>query len=202
MLSTGVGVAGWHNNPDFTYQWTRDGQPIPGENSNSTQLTEYRDAQGNVTNPNGDDDHQIGCTVIGSNDIGASNPNTSLPVHAVDRAPRLVFTTPQIGRIPDDPNAPYDPLKQTLTCSPSQWYDDYGQYQFQWVRHSLSGDVPIAGATTSRYRPTTNDIGRSLLCQVTNTNPAGSTVAISGSGFNINIADGLHDVDVPPGGAR
>lgn len=63
---------------------------------------------------------------------------------------------------------------QNLTCTQGTW--TYGQtYAFQWLRNGAN----IAGATNSVYALVGADSGTNASCQVTATNPAGSTVANS-----------------------
>jgi hypothetical protein len=190
-ISTGPGVPGWHNNPSFAYQWTRNGVNIPGSVAKlaTYRLTRYRAANGSVTNPVGDGDHNIGCRVTGSNDVGSSAPIAAPPVHAVDGVP-IDHNVPIVTVTRDDPTNP-DPLKETLACSPGTWYEDYGEFQYQWLRNG----APIAGATATSYRPVEDDYGRKISCQVTDGNPAGrSRPAVSGT-ILVALPQGVNDID-------
>jgi hypothetical protein len=59
----------------------------------------------------------------------------------------------------------------TLTCTNGTWSYVPTTYTYQWLR----GGAQIAGATFSTYVLVAADSGRSVLCQVTATNTAGST---------------------------
>jgi hypothetical protein len=188
-ISTGPGVRGWHNNPDFTYQWLRNGQPIPGATFPTHRVTLYRGTDGTVVNPSGDGDHLIGCRVTGSNDVGSSGEVPATPVHAVDRRP-VNYSLPEIQVTRDSPSDS-DPLKETLDCSAGRWYDDYGEFQFQWLRNG----APIAGQTTTSYRPTFDDYGRKIACQVTDGNPAGRSQPAVSDPVLIKLPPGLNDIN-------
>lgn len=188
-MSSQIGVPGWHNAPDFTYQWIRNGQAIPGATHQTYQTTIYRIGS-QVIDQNGDGDHLIGCRVRGVNDIGSSGEYPAPGVHVVDNTPRN-YQAPNVQVIRDSTSDP-DPLKETLVCVPGAWYDDYGQYATQWLRNG----APVAGAVTSRYRPVQADYGRRLACQVTATNPAGpSSPALSGPVL-IALPVGVADIQI------
>jgi hypothetical protein len=81
----------------------------------------------------------------------------------------------------------------TLSASPGNWSRQPTGYTYQWQRCLLGGVcVPILGATTASYTPTTVDYGASLDVVVTATNATGSTPASSA----VTAAVGL------PGGAQ
>lgn len=79
--------------------------------------------------------------------------------------------------------------KSTLTCSPGSWTPATGGLtpglSYQWLR----GGLPIVGATSSTYSPVTSsstnppttvgDAGASIQCQVTGTNSAAATTAVT-----------------------
>lgn len=59
----------------------------------------------------------------------------------------------------------------TVTVDPGHWAPRSARLSFQWLRES----APIAGATSSRYRLTTDDLGQQLQVQVTGTIPGNVT---------------------------
>jgi hypothetical protein len=69
-------------------------------------------------------------------------------------------------------------LGQVLSCSQGTWSGSLPQtFAYQWLRDS----TPIAGATSAGYTVTTADQGHQLSCQLTASNLAGSTAAMSNS---------------------
>ena len=65
----------------------------------------------------------------------------------------------------------------TVTCTTGTWTQNPTGYTYRWL---LNGQ-PIAGQTAATYTIGLFDSGQRLTCQVTATNAAGSTSAISGS---------------------
>jgi hypothetical protein len=171
----------WDNSPSFTYQWTRSGLgAIPGATGPTYTLTRYRDDTGHVVDPNGDGNHTIACQITGTNDLGSSAPVSVGGVLAIDGTP-FPLDYPHIDVARDAPSDS-NPLKQTFTCSPGRWYDDYSapgadpyRYTFEWSRNGAI----IAGATDQHYRPVSADYGRQLSCRATVYNPAGHTTTTS-----------------------
>lgn len=64
---------------------------------------------------------------------------------------------------------------QTLTCSEGSWSGSPTSLAYSWLR----GGVPIAGQTGSTYVVQEADRGQTIACQVTASNTAGATSAIS-----------------------
>lgn len=160
---------GWHNNPDFSYEWTNNGTAIDGATGPTYVPTAYR--AGAITIPDGDGDHDIACVVRGTNDLG-STVGASVSVHVVDGPPIPVEGggAPTITVTPDNPASPSS-LAETLSCSTGEFLEGGGQYAYQWLRN----ETPISGATDATYRVTVEDLGRDMSCETTDTNIAGTS---------------------------
>jgi hypothetical protein len=66
-----------------------------------------------------------------------------------------------------------------LTASRGTWLGTAPiSYAYQWLR-CLSACIPIAGATSSSYIPTTDDLGATIVASVTAANAAGSLEALA-----------------------
>jgi hypothetical protein len=63
----------------------------------------------------------------------------------------------------------------TLSCSPGSWTGTALTFGYQWLRDR----VPIPGATATTYTIQNADVGHFVACEVTASNPAGSSWAIS-----------------------
>jgi hypothetical protein len=59
----------------------------------------------------------------------------------------------------------------TVTADPGRWSPRSARLRYQWLR----ADLPIAGATSSRYTLTADDLGQQLQVQVTGTIPGNVT---------------------------
>ncbi len=64
---------------------------------------------------------------------------------------------------------------QQLVCSQGTWGSDPTTFTYQWRRDGQA----IAGATSQIHTLTADDAGKTLTCEVTATNPAGSTSVTS-----------------------
>jgi len=70
-------------------------------------------------------------------------------------------------------------LGGTLTATQGSWSNGATGYAYQWLRCTNAGCVQIAGATASRYRIVTADLGRWIEVSVTASNDAGHAVSLS-----------------------
>jgi hypothetical protein len=70
---------------------------------------------------------------------------------------------------------------QQLTANPGTWSGPTGTYAYAWARCDSSGSscLPISGANTGSFKPTTAEIGARLRVTVTSSNKNGSAVATS-----------------------
>jgi serine protease len=132
----------------YSYQWNRNGTPIPAAQAVGYQL-QPADVGAALT-----------VTVTGSRFFGASVSLTSAPTARV--APATV-------------TAPYDPVISgqaieggVLTANPGAWQPAPVSLSYQWLR----AGAPIPGAVTSTYTVTADDMGKTLAVRVTGTKDA------------------------------
>jgi hypothetical protein len=118
--------------------------------------------------------------------VTATNPDPGSPVTAVS-APTAVVTAVTNPVNTAEPVISGSPVEgSTLTTSTGTWTGTGITYAYQWVRCEADGGLPdgsncptIAGATSSSYTLTSDEIGKRLRVQVTASNSAGSTAATS-----------------------
>lgn len=166
----------WTNNPDFTYQWVRDGFVIAGETGQT-----YTTRTGPL--PTGDADNRIHCSVTATNDLG-SGGNSAADVHVVSRVP-VNITAPTVSV--DGSNS--RPVGRVATCNPGAWVINDNNYVYAWDRNGS----PIGGATGRTYTTTSDDLGVDINCRVASVNAAGT------SGF---VASPAVTLKLPPGTER
>lgn len=149
----------WTAEPtSFARQWLRDGAPVAG-------------ATGTTYVPTiADEGRQITVEVLASTIAGPSPPARSgavgvpLPGAPVSLERPVVSGPGLVG--------------EALSCAQGAWSGErISSYAYRWLR---SGD-PIPGATTASYTLAEGDVGRGIGCEVTATNPGGSTAAQSGA---------------------
>lgn len=150
---TTCGTGEWANAGEFTFEWTVDASFA---------------ADGERYTPRaGDRNRQLLCRITGSNDVGRSEVVSSQPIRVIATVPKLMYlpkiTIRSYGMKPTD---------RTGECSTGSWMDDFGQYRFQWYRE----DSPIPGATGQNYNVGVDDLGGTITCGVTSTNPLGASV--------------------------
>jgi Ca2+-binding RTX toxin-like protein len=122
---------------------------------------------------------RVQVTATNGQGSAAQNSESSAPVIAL---PVKLRATPQIlgGNVVDTP----------LSLTAGTWDGSMPiTFTYSWRRCNPIGDpttcVQIAGATTSTYTPTVQDIGFSIRVWITGTNLAGSDVAITNHTFPI-----------------
>jgi hypothetical protein len=141
--------------PTISYQWTREGEAIPG--ATAAQYAVVSSDRG----------RSLACRVKGSNLPEGSETVWSATVRIPGERPHDLIAPQVTG----DPT-----LGQTLTCVPGVWGGHPPPVlSYQWLR---SG-APIAGATSSSYRISPADQGQLLSCNVAATNSEGSSEAES-----------------------
>jgi hypothetical protein len=148
----------WTGNPEpnFAYQWLRDGTPISGATSRLYTVQTFDQA------------HALVCEVTASNFKGSVTvPSPPFEVPAETPAnvePPNIFGTPSVGSI--------------LSCEAGLWTGyPKPEFKYRWLR----GEEAIEGATSSSYTVQAADRGQALRCEVTGTNPAGVASARSAS---------------------
>jgi hypothetical protein len=141
----------WTGSPEFTFEWLRDGAPIPGQVGQTYTLTEA------------DAGHSIICRVTGKNGAGSSQaesnalvPTPAAPANGTPSIPSSAVTG------------------TTIKCEPGSW-SGAPSFSFEWLRDGSA----IAGAHAQTYTIPDGDAGHSLVCRVTATNAGGAAHALS-----------------------
>lgn len=176
-----AGVGNWNGAfpITFTYQWKRcdASDPLNGPCVNIAGATSSF-----YTPANADVGSRLRVQVTATNSQGSASQNSEATAPVIAVAPK-VTTTPQIS---DD-----SPVVDTpLTLGAGVWSGSTPiAFTYSWRRCNPVGDiascVPISGATTSTYTPTTQDIGFSLRVWITGANPAGTDTAITNHTFPV-----------------
>lgn len=149
----------WSGGPDLSASWLRGGAVIP-----NVQTLTYRLAEE-------DRRHRIACEITAANDVGSAPPARSTNDLLAVGAPPAARSNPSI-QLARTGSRPTD---VRLTCGTGTWDEDYGQYDYRWLRASAE----IAGATGSTYDAAAADLGQDLRCVVFSTNPAGRSEGAS-----------------------
>lgn len=145
----------WINSPtSYTFQWNRNGSPIPSATTSTYVLVSADSAAG------------ITCVVTATNAFGSSSATSNIITAntyaaPVNSSPPLISGTTTIGSV--------------LTSTFGGWLNSPTSYAFQWNRNGS----PIASATTSTYTLVQADSASAITCVVTATNAFGSTPSTS-----------------------
>jgi hypothetical protein len=172
LLSCGAGS--WENvsstpahSSPFSYQWDRNGIPIPSASGDTYRAT-AEDRGGLIScvvtayNYNSETKEEVSEYEESSNSIRIEGEQTSGPVN---KELPVVSGTPAVG--------------QVLSCSTGAWGGSPAPtYTFQWLRN---GNTLGSKATGSGYEVTAEDEGQALSCAVTASNSAGKATATSAS---------------------
>lgn len=179
FLTASVGTWSGSAPISFAYQWKRCDASDP-LNGACVAIPGATSSFYTVANADAGSRLRVQVTATNSQGTAAQNSESSAVVVAV--GPK-VTVTPQIS---DD-----SPVVDTpLTLSAGTWIGSTPiAFTYSWRRCNPVGDpascVPIDGATTTDYTPTTADIGFSLRVWITGANPAGSDIAITNHTFPV-----------------
>lgn len=130
----------------LTYQWNRNGAPIVGA-ADSTYTLTVADLGSVVT-----------ASVTGS--LHGYLPRTVTSSETSTVLPGLL-----VSNVPDVAGAAVN--DSVLSASPGSWAPTDISFSYRWLRDG----VPIAGATFSTYRLTTDDVGKAVSVSVTGEKP-------------------------------
>jgi Ca2+-binding RTX toxin-like protein len=151
----------------YTYQWRR----CNASGQDCTDIAGARSSSYSITSA--DVGFRLGVNVRATNGAGSATEfalsSGSIESLAPDNTTRPTISgTPRVG--------------STLSGSNGTWTGTQPiTFSYQWMRCDTDGDncADIAGATTNRYVPTTADVGRSLVIEVTGKNSGGTTSEVS-----------------------
>ncbi len=129
---------GWRPRPVLTYQWLRDGVPMPDASGPTYQLRGR------------DIGHRVSVQVTGSRDGYASRQQVTLARGPVGEGRLDPSPKPTISGTPA--------VDGYLTASAGEWGPAPATFAWQW----FSDGRPIRGATDSSYRLTVSDLGQRI----------------------------------------
>jgi hypothetical protein len=164
--------------PTFTYQWQRcnsDGSGcanIPGATTSSYTIVAA------------DAGKKLQITVRATNTAGV-NTVTTLAADVVVANPPLNSTVPSVTGLAR--------VGSVLSATTGTWTGTLPiTYTYQWRRCDTNGEncANITGATASTYIPTTTDVGRTILVQVSATNSGGVATAESSETSTVTTSTG------------
>jgi surface antigen len=145
--------------PSFEYRWLRGASQIAAATSEGYEVQPA------------DEGHALVCEVRAANDAGSA-ALTSTPV--------------QVATLPENMSPPQvlgsAKVASTLECAHGSWEGSPApSFSYQWRRNGLA----VAMATEATYAIQAADEGRTLSCEVTATNTAGSQTAPSSNGVAV-----------------
>ncbi len=160
----------WESFPaGYTYKWLREGTKIPGVFSSAYAVQVA------------DETHSISCEVTASNSAGPSAPEPSANSESIPLVPSLPVNTlaPEVAVRGGGAAV----VAKVLACSNGTWTGiPTPTFSYKWLRDS----VAIGGAESSTYIVTAADEGHSISCEVTATNTAGVTSAVSANSVAVH----------------
>lgn len=132
-----------------SYQWLRDGETIPGANTQTYELT--------------GDDFDTMVTVRATGQGQGPLPGTAESA-AVEPAKGDAITATQRPVLSGSPA-----IGGTLTTTDGEWGEPDPAFTYQWFRSRFSGNgaEKIEGATQNTYSPVAGDSGRAIVAVVT-----------------------------------
>lgn len=143
----------WQGEPSFVYRWLRNGSPISGAEAADYTLADPDAAK------------VIQCELVASN-AGGTAIGDSKPL-LIATSPPLATSPPTISGTPE--------VGQTLTCNPGTWTGS-PTFAYRWLRNGAP--ILVGGASASRA-VVAGDVGKTLQCRVTATNPSAAVMATS-----------------------
>jgi hypothetical protein len=159
----------WESFPaGYTYRWLREGAEISGALSNTYAVGVA------------DESHSMSCEVTATNSAGLSSPELSANSESVPVQSSLPTNTvpPEVAVRGGGPAL----LGKTLSCSNGTWTGiPTPTFTYRWLRDG----VAIDGEESSVYVVTAADEGHSIFCEVTATNTAGGTSAVSANSVEV-----------------
>jgi alpha-tubulin suppressor-like RCC1 family protein len=166
---------GWTAGADLTYQWTRDGAPIPGATG------------ANYTLVGADADTQIAVKVTGSKPgyttVTSGSASVTVTKGTLTVGPPTITGSANVG--------------STLTAAPGTGTAG-ADLAYQWTRNG----APIAGATGPAYTPVAADLGTQIAVTLTVSRLGYTTVNAASAA--VTVATGTLTVGPPTitGGAK
>ena len=163
----------WSYTPTtYAYQWLADGSALAGQ-TGATHTIAAAEAG-----------HALTCQVTATNPGGSASA-TSTATDPVKPGPAPAPMNSGLPLISGTARQ-----FETLTTTPGLWTGGVSSFAYQWLRcATASGDqcVPVAGATTTTYPLTRDDIGSTMRVDVTATNANGATTARSAPSAVVQI---------------
>jgi hypothetical protein len=156
----------WRATPtSFARTWARGGAPIAGQAGEA------------YTAAAGDANAGVACSVEASNALGAGTTSTTRPIWVLPQEAPLQRSEATTATFEAGP------YPGTLVhCRPGAWGGGGVAFTYAWKRDA----TPIPGQTAPTYAATTADVGKTIACTVTATNPRGSiTVPTTGIVFTV-----------------
>lgn len=141
----------------YAYQWLRNGVAISGATANT------------YTSVTADVGKTVSCRVTATNAGGSSSAQSNgMMITEEVILPPVNTVAPAVTG-----NAHVGSL---LTSTTGTWTGDPPiTYVYQWKADTVN----IAGANTATYTTVSGDIGKTITCRITATNPGGATIATS-----------------------
>lgn len=175
IASCAPGIWSGAPDPNFSYQWLRDGASLGAANGAQTAV---------YTPQAADVGHVLQCQVTAVNP-GASAVQASAPLF-YGEAPPTPAPAPANAMVPAarpaiEPEAGSAVANNELTCkAPTNWVGNPG-WSFQWLANGAAGagSVVETTATTSKYKVDAADEGKVIQCRATGVNTSGASIAYS-----------------------
>ena len=178
--STLTATAGAWTPSDVTlkYQWLRDGVIISGATKTSYTLT------------SDDVGHAMTISVTGSKSGLASRTASSVPTAKIADVPIPKVITPGTPTIQD---AGQMMVGDWLTVDPGTWGPEGVELGYQWFR----GDHAVSSGTTSRYKVSDADLGKTITVEVTGRKSGYPSVTVTSDPTAKAVKRAIHSSGLP-----